>query len=161
MNFISFLGRRRSTSCQVMSLIFYMLLHLSQTRWYMKKKNVPTPLRSQERPLSFLKGHVGDGVLPGMLWASFLICCFIYPQQDDTRRWIMSWLHSGVRNVLIASLKDMEETEYFLPSYELLFLYATSCVPNKMKDVLTPLRSQERSLCFLKGHVGDGVLPGM
>ena len=27
-----------------------MLLHLSPTRWYMKKKNVLTPLRSQERP---------------------------------------------------------------------------------------------------------------
>ena len=36
------------------------------TRWYKKKKEVQTPLRSQECPLSFLKGHGGDGVLPGM-----------------------------------------------------------------------------------------------
>ena len=44
----------------------------------------------------------------------------------------MSWLNSGVRNVLLASLKDMEETEYFLACYELHFLYAASIVPNWM-----------------------------
>ena len=111
-------------------LHFYMLLHLSPTRWYMQMKNVLTPLRSQERPLSFLKEHGGDRVLPGMLWASFFICCFICPQLDDTCRWKMSWIHSGFRNVLLASLKDMEETEYFLPSYELHYLNAASFVPN-------------------------------
>ena len=111
--------RRRSTSCKVVSFIFYMPLHLSQTRWYMKKKNVLTKLRSQERPLSFLKGHGGNGVFPAKLWASFFICCFICPQLDDTCRWKMSYLHSGVRNVLLTSLKNMEETKYFLTSYEL------------------------------------------
>ena len=41
----------------------------------------------------------------------------------------MSWLHSGVRNVVLASLKDMEEMEYFLACYELHLLYAASFVP--------------------------------
>ena len=38
----------------------------------------------------------------------------------------MSYLHSGVRNFLLASLKDMEESEYFLPSYELHYLNGAS-----------------------------------
>ena len=50
-----------------MNLVFYILLHLSPPRCYMKKKNVLTQLRSQERPLSFLKGHGGDEVLPANL----------------------------------------------------------------------------------------------
>ena len=120
-------------------------------------ENVLPPLRSQERPLSFLKGHGGDGVLPGMLWASFLICCFICPQLDDTCRWKMSWLHSGVRNVLLASLKDMEETEYFLPSYELYYLNAASFIPNEKekchdstkRTFLTPELSQDIYLFHL------------
>ena len=38
----------------------------------MKKKNVLNQLSGQERYLSFLKVHGGDGVLPGKLRASFL-----------------------------------------------------------------------------------------
>ena len=32
-------------------------------------ENVLTPLSSQKHPLSFFKGHGGDRVLPGMLYA--------------------------------------------------------------------------------------------
>ena len=97
-------------------------------RW--KMSGLHCLLRGQERPLSFLKEHGGDGVLPGMLWALFLICCFICPQLDNKWRRKMSWLHSGLRNVFLPSLKDMDETEYFLACYEIHFLYVASFVPN-------------------------------
>ena len=132
----------------------------------MKKNNVLAPLRIQEHPLSFLKGHGGDGVLHGMFWASFFICWFICPKLDDTWRRKMSWHHSGVRNVQLASLKDMEETEYFLACYELYFFICCLIFPKLdytqwRKNVLTPLSSQERPLSFLKGHWNEEVLPGM
>ena len=70
-----------------------------------------------------------------------------------------------LRNVLLASINDMEETECFLTSQTLHFLYLASFVPNQMiheeEKVMSPLRSQERPLSFLKGHGGVGVLPGM
>ena len=35
-----------------------------------------------------------------------------------------SWPHQGVRNVVLAFLKDMEETDHFLARQEAEFLYA-------------------------------------
>ena len=44
----------------------------------------------------------------------------------------MSCFHSGVRNILLAFFKGMEETEYFLECSELHFVYAASFDPNWM-----------------------------
>ena len=40
-----------------------------------------------------------------------------------------SWPHQGVRNVVLAFLKDMEETDHFLARQEAEFLYAALFVP--------------------------------
>ena len=49
---------------QARNLIFGMQCYFYKTRWYMKSEKRLAPLRSQERPLSFLKGHEGDVALP-------------------------------------------------------------------------------------------------
>ena len=44
--------------------------------------------------------------------------------------WIKkSWPHQGVRNVLLAFLKDMEETDHFLARQEAEILYAALFLP--------------------------------
>ena len=46
----------------------------------------------------------------------------------------------------------MEETAYFLVSYELHILYAALFVLHEEENVQTLLRSQECPFSFLKGH---------
>ena len=78
-----------------------------------EEEKVMSPLRTQEHPLIFLKGHGGDKALPNK--ARKLIC-YMQLHLGITRgysRRKISRLHQGLRNVLLASLKDMEEMKPF------------------------------------------------
>ena len=52
-------------------LKFEIQLYCSLTNGFRKGKKLNTALRSQERPPSILRGHGGDGALPGKLEPEF------------------------------------------------------------------------------------------
>ena len=60
-----------------------MQLHLGLNIWYLERELSWLYPRSQEHPLSFLRGHRGDSGLPDKLGSWFFICDFIWVQLDD------------------------------------------------------------------------------
>ena len=57
----------------------------------MKKINVLTQLRSQERPLRFLKGHGGDGVLPLWVWLAKCRALAKFTATEQLPNPILAW----------------------------------------------------------------------
>ena len=84
---------------------------------YEEEEKSEIPPRTQECPPSFLGGNGGDWANPGKfeIWifkSSLILTLLIDLWREKSQRFLQ-----GVKNILLASLEDIEEMEHFLASY--------------------------------------------
>ena len=135
-----FVHAQNKTYTASIDLKIYLPLYFDVQNPFLMSEISQTPLRNQERHLSFLKGHIKDceemkyfltNQEFKILYAAFLILnqmindkkkCQSHPCRNQERH--LSFLKG--------SIKDCEEMEYFLTSQEFEIQFTASLRPNQM-----------------------------
>ena len=155
--------KRRSTSWIVRSVKIYKEVLYRLTRWFLWIENQNHPLRSQERPLSFLELHDGkhgrDGVLPEEYQK---LNIYILNLSQTKIKYCLKWRQPPIEdNLQILKIEYLSNHWSDLPQFVYIRLGDQTKIKNCLTWRLTPMKDNLKILTveYLSNHWSD--LPQM